>query len=131
LRAREGQQTERSFEMKKSECYWTADCLAKDRPKVDAEQTLVVHDRSEDGLVVEISDIITQPESWGVYFADIGFVISGAIAEYNNITQTEAMALIQKGFNSGNTCLPERVPVVTDQIEDEANEWLAKTPRRL
>jgi hypothetical protein len=80
---------------------------------------LVVHDRGEyalnvaraDGLVVEISDIVTQPESWGVYLADIGFVISGAIAECNNITQTEAMALIREGFNSGNTWLAERVGI--------------------
>jgi hypothetical protein len=88
-------------------CYRSANCLSKDRPKraQQFEETLCVHDGSEKGLIVEISDILEQPKSWGVYLSDIGRVIGGQLAWEHGIRQEEVMAEIQKGFNSGNTFL--------------------------
>jgi hypothetical protein len=80
-------------------CYWTANCYREDRPKTGTlEQTLVVHDGCEKGLIVEVSDIVTQPESWGMYLAAIGHVISESLAEPHGLSPEEAMAEIQKGF---------------------------------
>jgi hypothetical protein len=72
---------------------------------------------------VEISDILENPESWGAYLADIGRVISGALAEHPNnkmMSQEEALAEIQKGFNSGASFLPQSV-VKTRSAKAELN----------
>jgi hypothetical protein len=101
----------------KSVCTWTADLVPQERPNVDSyETTLCVHELAPQ-LIVEISDIVTHPESWGAYLGDIAWVISGALAEANDMTQQEAMALIRKGFNSGKTWLPERVGTTTNEYE--------------
>jgi Domain of unknown function (DUF5076) len=95
------------------------DTLPHARPDVVGfEETLVVHERYPQ-IIVEISDILTHPESWGEYLGDIAFVISKAMAEEHDITQAEAMALIRKGFNSGNTWLPERVGTPDRDYEDK------------
>lgn len=89
-----------------SACYWSAGLLPEHRPELDGEETLRVHDRSERGLIVEISDILMHPVSWGVYLADIAHVISRAVAAENDMTPVEAEALIRKGFTSDKTFLP-------------------------
>jgi len=49
--------------------------------------------------IVEITDIVTRPESWGRQLATIAqVVISGAVGEHNDMTAEEAEALIQKGW---------------------------------
>jgi Domain of unknown function (DUF5076) len=101
-----------------SACYWTANCLRKDRPRIHRgeEETLCVHDGSEHGLVVEISNIVEHPKSWGTYLADIGRIISGALAEHNDMTRDGAWAEICKGFNSGYTFLPPEEELTDQQV---------------
>jgi hypothetical protein len=81
---------------------WTANNRKKDRPDFGTmEQTFCVHDGCEDGLHLELSDIVTMPESWGRYLSHIAWLIARALEEYHDgeFTQEEALALIRRAFN--------------------------------
>lgn len=82
-------------------CTWTANHAADQHPEwSDAETTLRVR-QSCPSMLVEISDIVTHPESWGRELAAIACVITPTLAEENDMTPDAALALIKQGFNSG------------------------------
>jgi hypothetical protein len=78
---------------------------------------MVAHDWCG-SLQVEISPIVEHPESWNVYLADIAFVISRAVAEYNDMSQAEAFAFNRR----------DQQPIIGSRAEssDEGarDEWL-------
>jgi hypothetical protein len=97
-------------------CYWTAGLLPESRPSFEGnnsfEEVMCVHegmDEDRDGgwhMHVEISDIQTHPETWGVFLRDVARTLSVALAEKNDMTREVTEAIIERGFLSGNTFLP-------------------------
>jgi hypothetical protein len=86
------------------------------------EQVMSVYegdDPDDDGasgwhMHVEISDIQTHPETWGVFLRDVARTLSVALTEENKMTREQAEAVIERDFNSGHTFLPSKEPAIAD-----------------
>jgi hypothetical protein len=95
-------------------CYWTAGLKRSGRPSFNwgtLEEVMCVHEgMGADGLWqihVEISDIRTHPETWGVFLSNVAQTIAGELAEANGMSCEEAERCIRRAFTSGNTGLAQ------------------------